>query len=249
MMKKLLIYGPHAFMFFILGMMLMMYLNPKEESAVEEISPLTQTQEYIDVPADHWASAAVRWVSQTGIMTGSVDTGLFNPDGPVNRAGLATVSYRMYRQLANRLYEVEKKVEDAQFTHHFVVQLDAKQQSESIKSKAKGTALIIMNENGLWATVNAEQTSGKVTVATIRIGSTKTSEDATLLQLNVNGQQGAGAVTDLSKTDYDAILAGQAYISVSTSAYPNGEIAGHIGEQVDVTEPVVPATTGTGSQQ
>lgn len=50
---------------------------------------------FMDVPASHWASDAVTFVSETGLMKGpSNRPGYFMPDEPVTRAQLATVLHR-----------------------------------------------------------------------------------------------------------------------------------------------------------
>lgn len=61
--------------------------------------------QFSDVPSDHWAADSISWANDYGIMTGPGDTpGMFDPDGSVNRAQLATVLHRydeMIKQCVN----------------------------------------------------------------------------------------------------------------------------------------------------
>ena len=52
-----------------------------------------------DVPAGRWYSAAVAWCSDNGVVTGYLETGLFEPDGKVTRAEIATMVSRYCAQV------------------------------------------------------------------------------------------------------------------------------------------------------
>lgn len=64
------------------------------------------TVRFSDVPEDHWASEAIEWVTDAGIMRARGDNGtVFEPDKPVTRAKLAQILWRLdlhYQNLANQ---------------------------------------------------------------------------------------------------------------------------------------------------
>jgi|GEM_PF-5703925 len=248
MMKKILIYGPHAFLFLVIGMGITMYLSPSSpDSGAGEVGPLTEVPEYTDVPPGHWAAASVRWVGQLGIMTGDAETKLFNPDGPVNRAGLATVTHRLYRNMNKRLSALETQLKEAAVAHQFIVSLDGKQQPPGIETQATGAALIIMNDDSLWYSVNVQNVKSKAVSGHMHIGDFG-DDDKTVATFAFTNNMAAGAITDISYEDREAILGGRAYINIHTSQYTKGEIAGRIQAVDGEDAPAPVAITASGAQ-
>jgi N-acetylmuramoyl-L-alanine amidase len=63
------------------------FLSAVEQNLGERIFP--------DVPASHWAAEGIRFVKETGLMTGKID-GRFYPEEPLNRAQFAAVLKRFH---------------------------------------------------------------------------------------------------------------------------------------------------------
>jgi S-layer homology domain len=79
---------------------------------------------YIDVAADHWASASIDWVSKKGIMTGPAGAqAIFLPQNPVNRAELATVITRTDARIQRRIDELESRIAEIEHTSYLLEQL------------------------------------------------------------------------------------------------------------------------------
>jgi len=55
-----------------------------------------ETGPFPDVPADHWAADAIKFVSEQGVMSGFPD-GAFRPDNTITRAQLAAVIEKIYK--------------------------------------------------------------------------------------------------------------------------------------------------------
>jgi len=55
-----------------------------------------ETGPFPDVPADHWAADAIKFVSEQGVMSGFPD-GAFRPDNAITRAQLAAVIEKIYK--------------------------------------------------------------------------------------------------------------------------------------------------------
>ena len=70
------------------------------------------TARFADVPDDHWASDAIEWVTDAGIMRGRGENGdLFEPDKPVSRAKLAQILHRLDRHYESQVLTIAQEAD------------------------------------------------------------------------------------------------------------------------------------------
>lgn len=246
LLKFLFLYLPHAFLFFIVGMVVtnLMRGGPQVEGSDQPMLHAAPVA-YDDVPADHWAADAIQWVSQYDIMKGSTDNPPhFDPGGPVNRAGLATVAQRVYQLMNTRMRKVEQLAAAIEDVKHYMVILSGEHVSPPVQTKASGSALLILSTEGLWYDIRLQNTTGTVVSAVIETG---TGASQQLLALTVSDAGGAGVIKPVANSVREALLSGKTSLMIRTAGYPDGELNGSIdalGKQAAPASHTVTSSAG-----
>jgi hypothetical protein len=79
---------------------------------------------FTDVPADHWASSAIDWVSAQGIMTGPKGPeALFLPNETVSRAQMAVVLTRLDALYTRKIEALELRIAELEHAGFLVEEL------------------------------------------------------------------------------------------------------------------------------
>lgn len=197
---------------------------------------------FSDVPSDHWAADSIMWVSDAGIMTGPGDMpGMFDPAGAVNRAQLATVLGRYDESMMDKMAMMESDMEAMQGqidameemmaggddVSYFNAALDGDQEVPAVTTDGTGSAVLELDGDDLWYSIEVMDLSGDVDAAHIHEAMTGENGDV-VHTLEFDGMTAEGWWMDLTEDQMATLMDDGFYINVHTMDHPDGEIRGQI---------------------